>query len=306
MCKRFHMIKVYENGSLVPAWPLSGPMNACLLLFCRLRHWQSLTRQWLSHQRKEPAADRGQPHQTRLSRGPAREPWQQTPPDPHLQLSGRHPPLCPEPLPLLRKDVLPGPHFPLAIHTHTRTCTPGHARTHAHPPSLLPLRPLLSQSSSACVNLQPAETQKAAKVFKNALWMHDGGRLTLQGITKYTRMEMRYIQLSLSLCSWVTLDLNCMMFELHRSTGRWSELLFSLFYFPVPDVSIFLWSHTTVEVWYQSLRIKHVLKQNKTKTTLSSLRQPIVLGLCHSLKFKIKPSFGHTCIFMFWKKFVNK
>lgn len=58
MCKRIHMIKVCENGSLVLAWPLSGPMNACLLLFCRSRHWQSLTRQWLSHQRKEPAADR--------------------------------------------------------------------------------------------------------------------------------------------------------------------------------------------------------------------------------------------------------
>lgn len=136
----------------------------------------------------------------------------------------------------------------LYTHTHTRTST-------------VPPAPPLPQSSSACVNLQPAETQKAAKVFKNALWMHDGGRLTLQGITKYTRMEMRYIQLSLSLWSWVTLDLNCMMFELHRSTGRWSELLFSLFYFPVPDVSIFPWSHTTVEVWYKSLRIKHMLKK---------------------------------------------
>lgn len=107
------MIKVYENGSLVLAWPLSGPMNACLLLFCRSGHWQSLTRQWLSHQCKEPAADRGQPHQTRLSRGPAREPLQQTPPDPHLQLSSRHPPLCSQPQLPLRKDVLPGPHFPL-------------------------------------------------------------------------------------------------------------------------------------------------------------------------------------------------
>lgn len=46
------------------------------------------------------------PHQTRLSRGPAREPLQQTPPDPHLQLSSRHPPLCSQPLPPLRKDVL--------------------------------------------------------------------------------------------------------------------------------------------------------------------------------------------------------
>lgn len=87
------MIKVCENGSLVPAWPLSGPVNACLLLFCRPRHWQSLSRQWLSHQRKEPAADGGRPHQTRLSRGPpAREPWQQTPRRyPHLQLSSRRP-----------------------------------------------------------------------------------------------------------------------------------------------------------------------------------------------------------------------
>ena len=163
------MIKVYENGSLVLAWPLSSPMNACLLLFCRSRHWQSLTRQWLSHQRKEPAADRGQPHQTRLSRGPAREPWQQTPPDPHLQLSSRHPPLCSQPLPPLRNDVLPGPHFPLGS-----------------PPSLFLCFPL---SSSACVNLQPAETQRAAKVFKNALWMHDKGRLTLLGVRKYTGCE---------------------------------------------------------------------------------------------------------------------
>lgn len=107
------------------------------------------------------------PHQTRLSRGPAREPLQQTPPDPHLQLSSRHPPLCSQPLPPLRKDVLPGPHFPL------------------WPPSLLSF----SLSSSACVNLQPAETQRAAKVFKNALWTHDKGRLTLLGVRKYTGWE---------------------------------------------------------------------------------------------------------------------
>lgn len=40
-------------------------------------------------------------------------------------------------------------------------------------PSLQPLICLLPMSSSACVNLQPAKTQRTTKVFKNALWMHD-------------------------------------------------------------------------------------------------------------------------------------
>lgn len=51
------------------------------------------------------------------------------------------------------------------------------------PPCPFPL------SSSACVNLQPTETQRAAKVFKNALWMHDKGRLTLLGVRKHAGCE---------------------------------------------------------------------------------------------------------------------
>jgi len=46
-----------------------------------------------------------------------------------------------------------------------------------------------SLSSSACVNLQPAETQRAAKVFKNALWTHNKGRLALLGVRKCTGCE---------------------------------------------------------------------------------------------------------------------
>lgn len=53
-----------------------------------------------------------------------------------------------------------------------------------HPP-----HPPFAPSSSACVNLQPAETQRAAKVFKNALWMHDKGRLKLLGVRKHTGCE---------------------------------------------------------------------------------------------------------------------
>lgn len=46
----------------------------------------------------------------------------------------------------------------------------------------------LSLSSSACVNLQPTETQRAAKVFKNALWMHDKGCLSPLWVRKYTEV----------------------------------------------------------------------------------------------------------------------
>lgn len=64
-----------------------------------------------------------------------------------------------------------------------------------------PARPFLSASlsSSACVNLQPAETQRAAKVFKNALWMHDKGRVTLLGVRKYTGYELDKFSFTLSL-----------------------------------------------------------------------------------------------------------
>lgn len=191
MCKRFHMIKVYENGSLVLAWPLSGPMNACLLLFCRSRHWQSLTRQWLSHQHIEPAADRGQPHQTRLSRGPAREPWQQTPPDPHLQLSSRHPPLCSQPLPPLRKDVLPGPHFPL--------CSP--------PPPLSLSQVVLVLTSSLPRHKRLLKCLRMLYGCMTRGGWHCWGSESIQNVN-----EIHSALLSAQ--GWVTLDLNCMMFEL--------------------------------------------------------------------------------------------
>lgn len=55
--------------------------------------------------------------------------------------------------------------------------------------------PLLSRSlsSSAYVNLQAAETQRAAEVFKNALWMHGEERVTSLRVKKCHRMWIRYI-----------------------------------------------------------------------------------------------------------------
>jgi len=103
--------------------PCPGPAiirpHECLSspLLSGRRHWQSLTRQWLSHRRKEPAADRGRPHQTRLSRGPPLV----NRGNKHLliltYISAADTHRCAlSPPPPLRKDVLPGPPPPPPPH----------------------------------------------------------------------------------------------------------------------------------------------------------------------------------------------
>lgn len=189
MCKRIHMIKVCENGSLVPAWPLSGPMNACLLLFCRSRHWQSLTRQWLSHQRKEPAADRA----NHIKRG------------------------CQGALLVNRgnKHLLILTYSPAA---DTHRCAPSQC-LHWEKMYCLDLIPLSAPSSrpssSACVNLEPSDTQRAAQVFKNALWMHDKEEVDTAGGQKVHILRMDTYSYTFSL-GRVTLELICMRFKLQK------------------------------------------------------------------------------------------
>lgn len=52
---------------------------------------------------------------------------------------------------------------------------------------------------SACVNLEPSDTQRATKVFKNALWMHDKEEVDTAGGQKVYNMWMDTYSFTFSL-----------------------------------------------------------------------------------------------------------
>lgn len=81
---------------------------------------------------------------------------------------------------------------------------------------LIPLSaPLSPPSSSACVNLEPSDTQRVAKVLKNALWMHDKEEVDTAGGQKVHILWMDTYSFTFSLERF-TLELICMCFKLQK------------------------------------------------------------------------------------------
>lgn len=78
-----------------------------------------------------------------------------------------------------------------------------------------PSAPPSPPSSSACVNLEPSNTQRAAKVFKNALWMHDKEEVDTAGGQKVHILCMDTYSFTFSL-GRVTLELICMRLKLQK------------------------------------------------------------------------------------------